>query len=683
MPPSELPAASAAGRLAVCAMTTATASTAAAYWRRTFSGLTGYIACFSGVRNGKKLEKPETKFYPYPVAVENAAAWLQGEAAAGREAYAAASLFTDNKKRDKRLSADIATLWTDGDGATIPAGFPQPTITVETSPGRWNYLWVLTHAIAPDQAEDLNRRIAYAIGADKGGWDIGQLLRVPGLPNFKYEGAPTVTVTDDSGPIHDPTELLTALPAAPADAARKRTATGNANTVMTTSSETSDEPPIRGMNAELWRGKWLTTTADEDSASDDPLVFSTGTIDRSRVLWHIACDAEEHGASEALIAWVIEDRDKALGFNKFTERSDMYRQQAKKVIDRERTPQATVTLGGRVLGGPAATEAAQDDRTAVRQAFDEAKERRRRQKFADLLRYRRAIRRLARDRGLSDGDKVTAIVMADVTAQWARTPSPIDERRLYLKKQSEESGVARATFSKRVDDLARTGVYTVRRQTTRGPIINPETGRPVMNARTGEPVIGHDTKVLVTPKAAGTEFLEAVISRTYATDPEAMKERPKKKARGVYCHKHPEAAIVMETRVHWFCKTCSQAVKQPMKHEREFAPDAPPANGVLRTKAADPCQTLAPPTQHVPAEGVPAFGAKDHRDRDQTLTPPNGAQSSMWQPPAQETPLPNFGTPPAEGGGTFQVMLGPPRLNGTLKPPQELVDELAAAGGDP
>jgi len=343
------------------------ASPAVAYWRRTFNGLTGYIACFSGARDGKKLERPATKFFPYPHAVENAAAWLHSEAAAVREAYAAANLFTDNRKRDKRFATEVATLWTDGDGALIPAGFPQPTITVETSPGRWNYLWVLTRPIAPDQAEELNRRIAYAIGADAGGWDIGQLLRVPGLPNFKYPDAPIVTVTDDSGPMHDPDELAAALPPAPAEAARARRTppTGGDGATPTP----GDEPPIRGMNAELWQGKWLTTADDEGPVSDDPLVFNTGTTDRSRVLWHIACDAEEHGASEALIAWIFEDRDRALGFHKFCDRSDMYRQQARKVIERERAPRATVTIGRRTeMGDSSVTPTPCADQVAAMQA---------------------------------------------------------------------------------------------------------------------------------------------------------------------------------------------------------------------------------------------------------------------------------------------------------------------------
>jgi hypothetical protein len=80
----------------------------------------------------------------------------------------------------------VHCLWADGDGATIPPSVPPPSAVVETSPGRHHYYWRLTEPCPPAQAEQLNHRIAYALGADKSGWDLTQLLRVPGTPNQKY-----------------------------------------------------------------------------------------------------------------------------------------------------------------------------------------------------------------------------------------------------------------------------------------------------------------------------------------------------------------------------------------------------------------------------------------------------------------------------------------------------------------
>lgn len=74
---------------------------------------------------------------------------------------------------------------------------PKPSIATETSPGRFHALWRLNTKIPPDVAADYSRRIAYKYsinGADKSGWDIGQLLRVPYTKNFKYEEHPEIDV---------------------------------------------------------------------------------------------------------------------------------------------------------------------------------------------------------------------------------------------------------------------------------------------------------------------------------------------------------------------------------------------------------------------------------------------------------------------------------------------------------
>src|SRR5438874_579100 len=84
---------------------------------------------------------------------------------------------------------------------------PAPSVAYETSPGRFHALWRLNQAIPPDIAADYSRRIAYRYsinGADKTGWDITQLLRVPFTRNYKYSGAPEVTVTFTNDEPFDP-----------------------------------------------------------------------------------------------------------------------------------------------------------------------------------------------------------------------------------------------------------------------------------------------------------------------------------------------------------------------------------------------------------------------------------------------------------------------------------------------
>lgn len=69
---------------------------------------------------------------------------------------------------------------------------PQPTIAWESSPGRYQCLWLLDRALEPQQHSDTNKRLTYLVGADKGGWDLTQVLRIPGTFNHKYDEKPKV-----------------------------------------------------------------------------------------------------------------------------------------------------------------------------------------------------------------------------------------------------------------------------------------------------------------------------------------------------------------------------------------------------------------------------------------------------------------------------------------------------------
>lgn len=72
----------------------------------------------------------------------------------------------------------------------------KPTIAIESSPGRYVGIWLTDKPIT----EELNRRLTYAIGADKGGWDFTQVLRFPGTRNYKYHTQPRVRLLWDDGP---------------------------------------------------------------------------------------------------------------------------------------------------------------------------------------------------------------------------------------------------------------------------------------------------------------------------------------------------------------------------------------------------------------------------------------------------------------------------------------------------
>lgn len=157
-------------------------------WRHVFGGERGLIQVFTGVRGSDGRIADETivsEYFDYPKAAKRAAEWALEKSEAGREVYFCAHLLT-GRKRVKETAAPIVCLWGDLDGAAIPDGAFKPTAVVESSPGRWHAYWRLADAIPPGVAEDLNRRLAGAIMADRSGFDLTQLLRVPGTLNHKY-----------------------------------------------------------------------------------------------------------------------------------------------------------------------------------------------------------------------------------------------------------------------------------------------------------------------------------------------------------------------------------------------------------------------------------------------------------------------------------------------------------------
>ncbi len=60
----------------------------------------------------------------------------------------------------------------------------------------------------------MNRRLALAMGGDRSGWDLTQLLRPPGTHNHKYPDAPLVVLREITGAAYDPDELDRLLPLA-------------------------------------------------------------------------------------------------------------------------------------------------------------------------------------------------------------------------------------------------------------------------------------------------------------------------------------------------------------------------------------------------------------------------------------------------------------------------------------
>jgi hypothetical protein len=186
-------------------------------WEHAFGELEGILALFSGVRSGagnKVLQDTRTVYVGYPRNAISGEKICASWSAEGRETYFCAHLLTAGR-RVKANAAPLLSLYVDGDGAKITAGLPRPSAVVESSPGREQFYFRLTEPVSPQIGECLNRRLAFAMGADDSGWDLTQLLRPPGTRNYKYLDAPPVRLVAVDDLRYDPDELDRILPRDP------------------------------------------------------------------------------------------------------------------------------------------------------------------------------------------------------------------------------------------------------------------------------------------------------------------------------------------------------------------------------------------------------------------------------------------------------------------------------------
>lgn len=93
-------------------------------------------------------------------------------------------------KRIKENIPHMSVLYADLDEVNPKDLDFKPSLAWESSPNRFAAVWFLDNPLPAQEAENLNKSLTYFIGADKGGWDLTQVLRIPGSRNYKYEGNP-------------------------------------------------------------------------------------------------------------------------------------------------------------------------------------------------------------------------------------------------------------------------------------------------------------------------------------------------------------------------------------------------------------------------------------------------------------------------------------------------------------
>jgi hypothetical protein len=139
------------------------------FWSLIYGDGEGYLALFSGRREGHRLVETRSAYYRWPAHGPQAAAGILGETARDRELYQCGHLVTRPRRR-KEDAAPLSSLWVDLDHDELNRDVPPPSVVVQSSPGRLQAYWRLSAPVSPTVGEVVNRRLAHALSADMTGW---------------------------------------------------------------------------------------------------------------------------------------------------------------------------------------------------------------------------------------------------------------------------------------------------------------------------------------------------------------------------------------------------------------------------------------------------------------------------------------------------------------------------------
>jgi hypothetical protein len=286
-------------------------------------------------------EDLRTQYFNYPDAARTAAKHALEKSDKGHETWFCAHLLT-SPRRVKENAASIGALWFDKDRGEPPNGQLKASALVESSPGHYHGYLRLTDSIPPETAEELNRRLAQEIGADPSGYDLSQLLRVPMTVNYKYADHPVVRLLGiKESRCYSPAVLDELLPEIEEPEGEDPEGE-DPDPENSDSGEMGEEPPVE-LDAEamkVWRG-------EKPKPKDDG--SSAGEIDRSATLLKIGRVLYDAGANKSAIVPALAERDRTLGYNKYSGNRDGGRKEYERICTElkasGRTPRFTLISG--------------------------------------------------------------------------------------------------------------------------------------------------------------------------------------------------------------------------------------------------------------------------------------------------------------------------------------------------
>jgi ribosomal protein S25 len=143
---------------------------------------------------GKK--KWEEHFFQWPEELPRMLTHLEVNYKQGNTYFCPQLMLTKDRPpgaKSPRVKENIApctVAWADLDTCSPELMLVEPSVVVLSSDNRYQALWVFEQPIDPADAEQISKNIAYhhvSDGADGGGWDLTQMLRVPHTYNMKRD----------------------------------------------------------------------------------------------------------------------------------------------------------------------------------------------------------------------------------------------------------------------------------------------------------------------------------------------------------------------------------------------------------------------------------------------------------------------------------------------------------------
>lgn len=212
----------------------------------------------------------------------------------GYDVYFSPQLYANGDARDKNKIVACPMLWSDLDDCHPEKVFPEPSVALETSPGRYHGFWLLDKPLSMGEATAITQKIAqrYADqGADKGGWDATQVLRIPGTINRKpdYDSTWEVDLLWSRPEPYCRADFNGLVPVVTAPQNEEVAVSGP--DLPPVARELHSEPPMRLTQSE--RTIWDQTAATVE--------------DRSNWAFHMVSILKEHGLADKLVLSALVD----------------------------------------------------------------------------------------------------------------------------------------------------------------------------------------------------------------------------------------------------------------------------------------------------------------------------------------------------------------------------------------